>query len=317
MQLHKALSRALLISIFFLFAGCEPSQGASQSESLKVTVPEKGTPQLAKPDCKALLSDAEFLDAEYRRVRAPNYTANKQACDQTIAAIDGRFGLNWGKLRGVTPYASRGEPKVMDAARTFSATCTQIVLSFACEGPDKLKRENWPSVVDDYDWDYRRFVADLRTVCGGARTKTDRAETREGLGRTERQILAKLEAYFPRIEESTPVHDKSRRMGQASDNSAGIEIIGDPKDVNSASVMVALPNDDRAILSRNTTICFILINNALPKWSRGADWFNEAIEKIMDSPEKTSEETSVGHATVKLALMKQVGILALTIERNE
>lgn len=137
-----------------------------------------------------------------------------------------------------------------------------------------------------------------------------------GLGRTQNQILSKLEEYFPHVEDSTPVHGKPRRMGQTSDSLAWIEIIGDPKNVYSAGVMIGIPNDAPAILIRNTAICLMFMKNTLPHWQGRVDWFNSALKRITASSEKTSEEVEVGGATVSLILIKELGLCTLSIKSN-
>jgi hypothetical protein len=81
--------------------------------------------------------------------------------------------------------------------------------------------------------------------------------------------------------------------------------------------MIGIPNDAPAALVRNTGICFILLKNALPSWEDGADWFSLALKRITDSPDKTSEEITVGFATVKLILIKQLGICTLSVSYEE
>ena len=138
-----------------------------------------------------------------------------------------------------------------------------------------------------------------------------------GIGRTQRQILANLEEYFPRLEQSTLVDGRPRRMGQTSDGLAHVEIIGDPQDVDTASVMIGIPNNAPPMVIRNFAICLILIKNALPNWSGGVDWFTSAFERITDSADKTSEKTRVGNATVNMVFFKEFGMCTLTIKRNK
>jgi len=138
----------------------------------------------------------------------------------------------------------------------------------------------------------------------------------QGLGRTQRQILSNLEEYFPRVEQSTPVDGKPRRMGQTADNLACIEIIGDQQDVYSVCVMIGIPNDAPDILVRNTVIALILLENALPNWPGHVDWFNAAVERIMASPEKTSEEIRLGNAIVNLTCVKQLGMFTLSVKKK-
>lgn len=179
---------------------------------------------------------------------------------------------------------------------------------------ENARKEKEQQREREYQWRDKR-AEELRKLSAAAAEEAERAS--RGLGRTDRQILSNLEEYFPVVEKSTPIRGRPRRMGQTADNLAHIEIIGEPSDVHSATVMIGIPNDAPTTLIRNVGICLILLNNALPSWDDRADWFNSALEKINASPEKSSEETSVGNATVKLILVKQLGMCTLSVTRNE
>lgn len=137
------------------------------------------------------------------------------------------------------------------------------------------------------------------------------AASKHGLGRTDRQILANLNEYFPSVTVREPIRGQLCRKGQSVDKIAVIEILGDPKDVTRASAMMGMV--DNAYLA--TYVFFTLMENALPHWSGGESWFIAALNRISASSGDVSEETTVGSATVKLSSAKQSGFLLLVIER--
>ncbi|HUT91490.1 MAG TPA: SHD1 domain-containing protein [Thermoguttaceae bacterium] len=147
--------------------------------------------------------------------------------------------------------------------------------------------------------------------------QSQQAASDVGLGRTEKQILSNLEEYFLHLEDSSPVQERPRRMAQTPDKLALIEVIGDPRDVHSASVVIGIPKDAPTILIRNTGICLVLLKNALPAWSERVDWFNGALKRIADSPDGSPERIQVGNATVNLNLSKELGLCTLTVKRTE
>ncbi len=118
------------------------------------------------PDCTALLNDADYLDGMYKRVRKPDYKPTKDTCSAATSALDERMGMAWYGQRKVTSTHTPGESQAMQSARTFGVTGVEIVLDFACESTDELRRKFGSSIINDYDRDYKRFSADLRAACG-------------------------------------------------------------------------------------------------------------------------------------------------------
>jgi hypothetical protein len=155
---------------------------------------------------------------------------------------------------------------------------------------------------DDGTWEY---------------AKQKSTKVTKGLNRSDKQVLENFDDFFPYIEETTDVKGKARRMGKTADSLAFIELIGDPRNLHSVSVMIGIPSDDQATIARNIVICLAVIKNTLPNWPEGTDWFNEALEKIIHSFTKTSEEITLNDKTVSLTLHKELGMCTLTIKHKE
>jgi len=117
------------------------------------------------PNCKSLIDDIDYLNTLYNMVTSPDYIVTKESCSSIVSKLDERFGYEWGQLRGVTPFYSVGEPKIMTQARAFGVTCTSIVQDFACTPPAELTREFGASIISDYRRDYKYIIQRLRSEC--------------------------------------------------------------------------------------------------------------------------------------------------------
>lgn len=150
----------------------QPEQGHQQPGADSAHQQQAATPAAkatAPPgvNCKALLEDIDWLRAAKKRVQARSYRPTKSNCDATTKEVNARFGADWNQTRRVTPVAEAGEPKLMDAARTFGASDTEIVLAFACDGASKLQRDHGAEIVQAYDRDFDRHTKRLAALCGG------------------------------------------------------------------------------------------------------------------------------------------------------
>ena len=163
---------ALLVGGYYGLKSClcngeeEKPKPAAKAPPAK-TAPVKKPKPAASVDCKTLVEDVAFLHGVYQRVRARGYRPIKKNCDAITKEVNGRIGSDWHKSRRVTPTAEAGEPPIMDAARTFGVSGTEIVLSFACDGPRKLRRQHGADVVAAYDRDFNRYSNNLKLFCSG------------------------------------------------------------------------------------------------------------------------------------------------------
>lgn len=194
---------------------------------------------------------------------------------------------------------------------------------------EALRREGLRQTIQwDRDEQNRRLAEERKRqerALAAAQAEWEVQQQSHGLGRTQEQILSDLESTFPDLEDTPPCDDRPRRWGQSPDGLAAIEIIGEPRDVYSAGVIVSVHNpnwfDDGDLASialmRNLGVCQILIHNTLPNWLGGAEWFTAALERILDSPEKWQEEAKIGDATITLMIIKELAMCAVSIGSNK
>jgi hypothetical protein len=148
--------------------------------------------------------------------------------------------------------------------------------------------------------------------------KPFQSSTKPGLGRTDRQILAGLEKYFPHVEKSTVNNGKPRRIWTTTDMITLIEIIGDLQEVEKVNLMFGYPKDaPDTLYIRNALISEIFLKNVLPNWSGGANWMNSAVRRLDYSENTTSEAIQVGNAMICLTYTKNIRTFSLVVERNK
>ena len=141
------------------------------------------------------------------------------------------------------------------------------------------------------------------------------AQTKKPLtiGISYNQIMEYLDQYIS-MSKSSDVRGQTSYMGQTSDNLAILEIIGNKKDVSQATLMIGIPNDAPKILVRNTAILLRFMKNIAPEWKSGSDWATSALKRISSTGEP--EEIIRGSKSIKLSLIKVLGIVSVTVKHK-
>lgn len=127
-------------------------------------------------------------------------------------------------------------------------------------------------------------------------------------------VFEKPEIGF-KFEEVTDVRGQPRVMGEAKNGLAFIELIGPPQNLRSASIMVGLPSDAPVVLAENTVYMLALLTLAAPDWEEGPDWLSASL--ATGTEEGGEVETVHGNLRIALILIKEMGIVTLTIEARE
>ncbi len=133
------------------------------------------------------------------------------------------------------------------------------------------------------------------------------------IGISYNQIMEYLDQYIS-MSKSSDVRSQPRYMGQTSDDLAILEIIGNKKDVSQATLMIGIPNDAPKILVRNTAILLRFMENVAPEWKLGSDWATSALERVSSTGEP--EEIIRGSKSIKLSLIKVLGIVSVTVKHK-
>lgn len=121
---------------------------------------------------------------------------------------------------------------------------------------------------------------------------------------------------FMAISQSTPVRGQKRYMGETSDQTVIIEIIGDKQDVSQVSLIVGMPSDTLDALNRNITLLLRLVKNTIPEWEASADWVTSAAVRVLVTGE--SEVVIKGQMVIRLSPFGGLpAVVFLTIEHSK
>jgi len=135
-----------------------------------------------------------------------------------------------------------------------------------------------------------------------------------GIGISRQAVQSVLEepSINFRFEASTPVGGQPRVMGKSPNGLAVVELIGQPANLASASIMVGIPNDDEA---RQLSVIHAMgfLKTAAPQWTGATDWFTAAVRKIA-SGSQTEATTTYGSNQVRLIIVKDMGLMSVTIK---
>jgi hypothetical protein len=102
-----------------------------------------------------------------------------------------------------------------------------------------------------------------------------------------------------------------RTAGDLATNEAAVELIGPSENLHSASVMVAMPNDDDGIVRRNYGRMHSLLRLVVPEWANGPAWLNESVPAILRNGQE--RETYAGARRVSLTGGGPLPLLVLTV----
>lgn len=130
------------------------------------------------------------------------------------------------------------------------------------------------------------------------------------IGLSYDQVMQKLDQYF-KMEKVVSVNGHERYMGKTSDGYASIEIIGDKKNINSATLMFGVPDKNSESFFRVILISTLFLKNITPDWEARANWFASAINRIGESGEP--ERLLRGDNIILLSCLKDFGIFFLNI----
>ena len=104
---------------------------------------------------------------------------------------------------------------------------------------------------------------------------------------------------------------RPRVLGESELGAAIIELIGPPKDLSQATIIVGLPNDNPESLLLSTLYLLGFVNVVAPGWSDGVDWVTANIDRVA---ERGEVETRHGNLLIKFSLIEGLGMLSLSIE---
>jgi len=141
-------------------------------------------------------------------------------------------------------------------------------------------------------------------------------EDKKTLGISYNKVLENLEDKFV-MKEATPVDGETRYMSETTDSLATMEIIGEKNNVSQATLMIGLPNDDNGILLSNTTTLLVFLKNTFPEnYNEVKDWTMNSVDEF-NSSDKEENEKIFGEKSIKVSILKSLGILTITVKHKD
>lgn len=138
----------------------------------------------------------------------------------------------------------------------------------------------------------------------------------KGIGVSYDQTMAYLSNFFTTMSQDVTLKGQARHMGRTDDGLAMLEVLGPTDNIQSATLMVAIPKDNTVAVVRNGALLLRLLKNTVPEWEGSADWANSTLGHITRSQD-TSEEISRGDKSIKMTVIKELGMVALTVQSKE
>jgi hypothetical protein len=77
--------------------------------------------------------------------------------------------------------------------------------------------------------------------------------------------------------------------------------------------MVGIPNNNSGAIVENSAILLRFLKNTIPEWPGADDWAIDSMEKLANSS-STREEKIYGDKRIRMLIIKEMGILTVTIE---
>ena len=105
-----------------------------------------------------------------------------------------------------------------------------------------------------------------------------------------------------------------RYMGMTGDNLALLEVIGDKRNIRQATLAIALPNDSRSALVRNSAMFMRFVKNAVPDWPGSEDWAIAALKKATATGNPV--ERVFGSRRVTVTFQKPLGMVLVTVKHK-
>jgi uncharacterized protein YgiM (DUF1202 family) len=127
---------------------------------------------------------------------------------------------------------------------------------------------------------------------------------------------AKLQSIYEGLGflfESTPLQDGRPRM-MADQGSTIVELIGPPQELEVATVIAFIPNDDPDAVTEIIIHMLMLPKTVLPSWD-AADWFADHLEIGVNDPSGSYEESiTVDGRLVTLSIEQSMGMILFSIK---
>lgn len=134
------------------------------------------------------------------------------------------------------------------------------------------------------------------------------------IGVSYNQIMEYLDSVIS-MSKSSDVNGLPSYTGQTEDDLAMLEILGEKSDVIKAAILIAIPNDDKKVLIKNSAMILRFLKNIIPQWEGAADWVTSALKRTNSTGEP--EEIVKGNKLVRLSFLKVFGMISLSVKHKD
>lgn len=127
------------------------------------------------------------------------------------------------------------------------------------------------------------------------------------------QAIHELDDFFEL--EISPLRDGTPRLlGTGINGMSFIELIGDPNNLETATIFIEASADDKAINTQNFLLMSLFTENLLPEWQGSQKWLTNSIPQLLTLPE-SKVSTVVGNKAVNLTTLPQTAVVSLSFSR--
>jgi hypothetical protein len=139
---------------------------------------------------------------------------------------------------------------------------------------------------------------------------------KSGIGKGREELERMFETLGFRFKPGGPASGRPRTIGTSEGGLAIVELVGKDEELDSASILVFLVNDNSEESRRNSAYLLSMVQFITPNWEGGNAWLAQEIENSLQSEELVYEAESVyGELRAKLAVTKEMGTVMLSFER--
>jgi len=104
-------------------------------------------------------------------------------------------------------------------------------------------------------------------------------------------------------------------VGVTKDETAHLDLVGDPANITRVTLEILLPKDDENARITNTAILIRVMMNTSPGWQDNVKWLTNAVGQVCKEPDHKAAEIVRDHRHFTLAYLKEVG-MALTVTHD-
>ena len=132
-------------------------------------------------------------------------------------------------------------------------------------------------------------------------------------------VMQYLTSFFPKMERGTLNDGRLRYMGQANKTEAlaTLEIIGDKNNIDTATLILFIPNDAPNIIIGNSAIMIRFLMNLFPSRHKDvSDWVNKRFDSFQSNPRTFKEEKIFDGKKIEWSIIKEFAMITISVGKQ-